>query len=92
MSELTISLQEAKVLEAPQYDLPNPCIVQWRVLWFSAPTIVNNGFLNDGVIFEKYNEAVNLAILATFTRSFWKDAYPKILLHEIDTYCVDQHP
>ena len=28
VSELTISLQEAKVLEALQYDLANPCIVQ----------------------------------------------------------------
>ena len=28
VSELTISCQEAKVLEAFQYDLANPCVVQ----------------------------------------------------------------
>ena len=32
VSELTISCQEAKVLEALQYDLANPCIVQWGVV------------------------------------------------------------
>ena len=30
VSELTISCQEAKVLEALQCDLANPCTVQWR--------------------------------------------------------------
>ena len=29
VSELTISWQEAKILEALQYDLANPCVVQW---------------------------------------------------------------
>ena len=33
----------------------------------SALTCLSTEFLNDGVILEKYNEAVNLAILATFT-------------------------
>ena len=36
VSEVTISCQEAKALEAPQYDFANPCIVQWGMLWFSA--------------------------------------------------------
>ena len=56
VSELTISCQKAKVLEALQYDFANPCMVQWCMLWFSAPTSLNNGFLNNGVILEKYNE------------------------------------
>ena len=67
VSELTISCQEAKVVDALQYDLANPCIVQWGMLWLSAPTSLNNGLLNDGVILEKYNEAVKLAILGTFS-------------------------
>ena len=45
VSELTIYFQEANVLEALQYDLANPCIVQWGVLWFSAPTNLNRRFL-----------------------------------------------
>ena len=32
VSELTISCQEVKVLEALQYDLANPCTVQWRMV------------------------------------------------------------
>ena len=31
LSEQTMSSQEAKVLEALQYDLEIPCIVQWRM-------------------------------------------------------------
>ena len=63
VSEVAISWQEVKVLEALQYDRENPRIVQWRMLWFSAPTTLNNGLLNDGVIVEKYHEAVNVAFL-----------------------------
>ena len=77
VSELTISCEEAKVLEALQYDLANPCIVQWGMLWFSAPTSPNNDLLNDGVILEKYNEAVILAILATFTMPLWRMHTPR---------------
>ena len=77
VSELSISCQEAKVLEALPYDLGNPCIVQWRMLWFSAPTSLKNGFLNDGVILEKYNEAVTLAFSATLTNPFWRMHTPR---------------
>ena len=56
VSELTISCEAAKVLEALQYDLANPCIVQWGVLWFSASTDLNRSFGNNGVILETYNE------------------------------------
>ena len=61
VSELTISCQEAKVLEALQYDTEIPCMVQWGMLWFSPPTTLNNERLNDGVIL-----AVKLAILWVF--------------------------
>ena len=61
VSEQTTSLQEAKVLEALQYDFEIPCIVQWEMLWFSAPTSLNNDLLNDGEILGNYYEAVNLA-------------------------------
>ena len=37
VSVQTISCQEVKVLEALHNDLDNPRIVQWRMLWFSAP-------------------------------------------------------
>ena len=69
VSELTISCHEAKVLEALQYDLANPCIVQWGMLWFSTPTNLSRRFLNDGV---KYNEAVYLAFRSAFILPFWR--------------------
>ena len=34
------------------YDLEIPSIVQWEMLWFSAPTILNNDLLNDGEILD----------------------------------------
>ena len=52
VSELSISCQEVKVLEALQYHLAHPCLVQWSKLWFSASTSPNRRFLNDGVILE----------------------------------------
>ena len=91
VSELTISCLEAKVLEALQYDLLNACIVHFRMLWFSAPTSLNDGFLNIGVALAEYNEAVNLANLGNSHNAISEDAYTENLLLEIDTYCVDQH-
>ena len=41
VSELTISYQEAKVLEALQYDLSKPMPSPVGMLWFSAPTSLN---------------------------------------------------
>ena len=53
VSEQTTALQEAKVLESLPHDIEIPCVVRWRMLWFSAPTSLNNDLLNDGVILEK---------------------------------------
>ena len=47
------------------------------MLWFSAPTSLNNDLLDDGVILEKYNEAVIFAVLATFTMPFWSMYTPR---------------
>ena len=48
------------------------------MLWFSAPTSLGRGFLNNGTIFEKYNEVVNLALVATFTVSLGRMHKPRI--------------
>ena len=50
VSEQAISLQEAKFLEALQRDLEIQCIVQCCMLWFFAPTSLNNDLLIDGEI------------------------------------------
>ena len=72
-------------------NLANPCIVQWRMLWFFAPTSFNNDLLNDGVILEKYNEAGQFGFPGDFCNTILGDAYAKILFPEIDTSCVGQH-
>ena len=68
VSEGTISLHKTKVLEVLQYDIEIPCIVQWRMLWLSTPTSLNNEPVNDGAILEQYFEAVNLASQSVFWR------------------------
>ena len=45
VSEITIALQEANILEPLQYDLEIHCVVQWRLLRFSAPTSLNDDLL-----------------------------------------------
>ena len=51
------------------YDIDVPCLVQWRSLWYSAPTSLNNDLLNGGVIFEKYNNVISMAIKTPLTFS-----------------------
>ena len=84
VSELTISCQEAKVLEALQYDFTHPCIVQWGLLWFSAPTNFNSGiFINEVILGQfGFSECLHSALL--------DDENPKILFLEVDTYCIVQ--
>ena len=57
-----------------------PCIVQWWLLWFSAPTSLNNDLLNDGVILEIYNKVINMAVKTSFTIPFHKDTNAKTFL------------
>ena len=56
-----------------------------------APTHLNNGLLNEGVILANCNEVVNLAVLGAFTLLFLEGEYSKILLLEIGTHCIGQH-
>ena len=76
-SDLTISCQEAKILKALQYDLSKPCMVQWSLLWLSAPTNLNQMFLNDGVILEKCSKAFYLAFRCPFVLPFWRMSTPR---------------
>ena len=77
--EQTMSLQEAEVLESQQYDLEFPCIVQWGMLWFSAPTSLNGELLNEGDIFGKHGEAVNFAFHNVLGAPYFWDNTPRII-------------
>ena len=45
VSEFSLALQKTKVLEALNFEIDVPCIVQWRMLWYSAPTSLINDLL-----------------------------------------------
>ena len=51
-SEIILLMQETYILEALNHDTDIPCFVPRRMLWFFAPTSLNNDLLNDGVILE----------------------------------------
>ena len=68
VSELTISCQETKVLEALQYYSANPCIVQWEI-----------------------QRSSECGQFGHHRSTVLDDGYSKILLLEIDTYCIGQH-
>ena len=59
-------LQENIFLEALHCDTNAPCIVQWKMLWYSAPTGLDKDLLNDVAIFEKYNKVINMAVETPF--------------------------
>ena len=44
------------------YKIDSPCVVQWCMLWFSAPTRLDGIFENSDLKFHKYHEALNTAI------------------------------
>ena len=42
------------------------------MLCYSAPTSFNNDFINDGVILDEHNKAVNLAVKVATDLIFWR--------------------
>ena len=48
VSELTIATQEEEHLVALHQRIDVPCVVQWRMPWFSAPSRLNQGFEGNG--------------------------------------------
>ena len=76
VSEHTISLQEAKVVEALQYDFEIPCTAQWGVLGFFARTSLHIELLNDGEILGKHFEAVNLAFQSVLGAPYLEWTHP----------------
>ena len=85
---MTTACQEAKVLEALQYDIESPCIVHRAMHWFSAPTRRNNSYLNDEVIVEKYNEAVSMAFQSAVILPSGRMNTPRSCSSKIDESCL----
>ena len=53
-----------------------PCVVQWSLLWFSAPTNLNR-ILGRDLKIKKYHEVVNRAIMDAVGRPFSGERTPK---------------
>ena len=70
------SIQQDKILALLSYDIDLPCVVQWRLLWYSAPTSLKNDLLCDGVILERYNKTINKVTKSLFT-FFWRRHTPR---------------
>ena len=51
------------------YEIGIPCVVQWSLLWFSAPTRWNK-ILGHDLKITKYHEVVNMAIMDAISRPF----------------------
>ena len=80
VSELTISMQENEVSVALNYEIEVPCVVQWRLLWFSSPARLSQRYSDNGTKVPKYHEVMNMAIEATFTLSFGGSHTPRTRL------------
>ena len=58
VSEKTIVQHEQEILGVElNYKIKVPCVVQWSLLWFSAPTELNNSLGREQKI-KKYHEVV----------------------------------
>ena len=78
LSDETLILQEAKTLEALNYDLDVPCVVQWAVLWFAAPSSLNNELINAGQQRRIYYEVIGIALYFALSHSFKGEHTPRV--------------
>ena len=64
VSELTISMQENEVLAELDHEIDIPCVVQWGLLWSTAPSRLNVKLDVEYTRITKFHEVTNLAINA----------------------------
>ena len=63
-------MQEEELLVDLDYELDIPCVVRWFMLWFSAPSRLNQTFDGEGKHNVKYHEVVDVAITETISLPF----------------------
>ena len=59
------------------YEICIPCVVQWSVLWFSAPTRFNQTLEGEDIRVAKYHEVLNMAIGVRACRQQWMQSCKK---------------
>ena len=73
VSSRTIIQQEEEIFSmALDFKIKIQCVVQWSLLWFSAPTNLNR-ILGSDLKIKKYHEVVNGAIMDAIVRPFSGD-------------------
>ena len=71
VSESTIAQQEEETKGRElDYETCVPCVVQWCMLWFLAPTRLNQTLESQGIRNAKYLEAVNMGVAYATSRPF----------------------
>ena len=83
MMDSDVTLKENEILEALNYEIEVRCPLQWRLLWFSAPTNLNHKLMNNGTKIEKIRKIVNRAIELSCNIVFDRTHTPK------STVCTD---
>ena len=77
VSSRTICQQEEEILSmALDLKVDVPCVLQWSLLWFSAPTRLNKIWGHE-LKTKKYHEVVNSAIMDAFVRPFGGEHTPR---------------
>ena len=59
-----------------EFKIGVPCVVQWSLLWFSAPTDLNR-ILGSELKIRKYHDVVNIAIMDAIAKPFGGKRTPK---------------
>ena len=80
LSDDTLLSQEARTLEALNYDLDVPCVVQWAVLWFAAPSSLNNELINAGLQRRIYYEVIHTALHLAIAYPLKGEHTPRVCL------------
>ena len=70
ITETNVVLKERDILEALNYDIDVPCSLQWRLLWFSAPSSLNRKLVNNRTKVAKFRDTANSATEKTCNIAF----------------------
>ena len=92
LSDETLILQEAKTLEALNYDLDVPCVVQWAVLWFAAPSSLNKELINAGLQRKLYYEVLHTALYLAISYPFIGEHTPRVFLLRSAVHVLSDMP
>ena len=71
VSESTTAMREEEVMGRElDYEICNPCVVQWCTLWLSALTLLKHSWEGEKIKIEKYHEIVDMTIAEPISLPF----------------------